>query len=63
MLTIHLAGGDSPFFYDGSITDLFRTVRVIGQAVVFVELSPGHLLNLSEVERIEESDDTPDFKP
>jgi hypothetical protein len=67
MLTIHLAGyliadpgtTDGAYFYEGSIADLFRTVRVIGEHIVFIEPTKGHLINLAEVERIEE--DQPDL--
>lgn len=57
MLTIFLAGhgeDESPWFYDGTTAELFRTVRVVGSQVVFVEVSPGHLINVAHIERIAE---------
>jgi hypothetical protein len=58
VLTIFLAGGrseeESPWFYEGTTAELFRTVRVIGEQVVFVEPSPGHLINVAHIERIAE---------
>lgn len=57
MLSIHLHGKDddaTPWFYEGTIAELFRTWSVIGESVVFVEVSPGHLINLAHIERIVE---------
>lgn len=58
MLTIFLVGWrseeESPWFYEGTTAELFRTVRVIGGQVVFVEVSPGHLINVAHIERIAE---------
>jgi hypothetical protein len=58
VLTIFLAGWrseeESPWFYEGTTAELFRTVRVIGSQVVFVEPSPGHLINVAHIERIAE---------
>lgn len=63
MLTIYLADQEERWFFDGDVAALFRTVRVVGERIVFVEPSPGHLINLAHVERIDEEDDTPDVEP
>jgi hypothetical protein len=64
VLTIFLAGWrseeESPWFYEGTTAELFRTVRVIGEQVVFVEVSPGHLINVAHIERIAEDAEQPD---
>lgn len=39
-----------------TVAELFRTVRVVGEQVVFLEPRPGLLLNLAHVERIEEEE-------
>lgn len=52
MLTIYLSDELEPFMFDGTAVELFRNVRVIGEQVVFVELSPGHLINIAHIERI-----------
>jgi hypothetical protein len=58
VLTIFLAGqsGDDsePWFYEGTTAELFRTVRVVGSQIVFIEVSPGHLINVAHIERIAE---------
>jgi hypothetical protein len=63
VLTIFLAGWrseeESPWFYEGTTAELFRTVRVIGEQVVFVEPSPGHLINVAHIERIAEDVEQP----
>lgn len=66
MLTIHLNGHDedeTPWFYDGDATALFRTARVLGGQHVFVELSPGHLLNVAHIERIIDNVDAETDEP
>jgi hypothetical protein len=52
VLEIHTNDEHEPFMFDGTTAELFRTVRVIGGQVVFVELSPGHLINTAHIERI-----------
>lgn len=37
-----------------SLAELFRTVRVVGERLVFVEPRPGYLINLAHVESIED---------
>jgi hypothetical protein len=59
VLAIFLAGQsgvDEPWVYDGTTAELFRTVRVIGEQAIFVEVSPGHLINVAHIERIAEDD-------
>lgn len=51
MLTIFMLNQDEPFVRDSDVAALFRTVRVVS-GVPFLELSPGHLVNLTAVERI-----------
>lgn len=56
MVTIYLTSDNDerePWFFEGSIADLFRTVRVAGE-VAFVEVSPGSLINIACIERIVE---------
>jgi hypothetical protein len=64
VLTIFRAGqgdaDDTPWFYEGTTAELFRTVRVIGEQVVFVEVSPGHLINVAHIERIADDVEQPD---
>lgn len=55
---IFLVSQDEPFVFGGTTAELFRTVRVVAE-VPFIELSPGHLVNLTAVERI--GDDTPEL--
>lgn len=59
MLTIHMKSGGrrDPVVSQLSLTELFRTLRVVGE-VPFIEPSAGTLLNLTRVERI--YDDTVD---
>ena len=57
MLSIHLHGKDedaTPWFYEGTIAELFRTVRVTNGYHAFVEVSSGHLINIAHIERIDE---------
>lgn len=63
MLTIHLSSSGDTYTFDGDIAALFRTVRVVGERIVFVEVSPGHLINLTEVERIVDETEQHDVSP